>query len=169
MKETTKGILIKWLFFFALWSVGFQVHALDGKVVKVVDGDTITVLTRENQQVKIRLDQIDAPEKKQPWGENSRLALAKLLAGRQVAVEVSGLDRYGRTIGTVMLETRNINKELVATGNAWVYRKYLKDHGLLDIEMEARSRKLGIWSLPVEEAVPPWEFRKRQRTDRANR
>lgn len=72
--------------------------SLTGKVVKVTDGDTITILV-ENRQIKIRLNAIDAPERKQDFGQKSKDALAELVFEKEVRVVTHGEDRYGRTIG----------------------------------------------------------------------
>lgn len=128
-----------------------------GKVVAVADGDTITVL-RERVQVKVRLVEIDAPEKAQAFGNRSRQALAALVHGQEVLVVEHGLDRYGRTLGRIYLGDLDVNADQVRQGMAWVYRKYAKDASLIPIEAEARAERRGLWSDP--EPVPPWEWRK---------
>lgn len=129
-----------------------------GKVVKVVDGDTIDLLV-DRAPRRIRLDQIDTPEKGQDWGRRATRALSQKIAGKQVEVEVSGTDRYSRWIGTIWMGDRNINREMVAEGHAWVYRQYLKDQSLLTDERRAREAGLGLWSMA--EPIPPWEWRRR--------
>lgn len=89
-----------------------------GKVISVADGDAVTVLTLAKKQLKVRLDSIDAPEKGQPYGQNAQKALADKVAGREVLIKSNDKDRYGRTIGVVMLARRNINREMVAGGHA---------------------------------------------------
>ena len=75
-------------------------------------------------------------------------------------VEVIAIDRYGRTVGKIFLGNQNINKEMVKTGHAWVYVKYAKDKTLFDLEKHAKDNQLGLWVLPEEERIPPWQWRK---------
>jgi endonuclease YncB( thermonuclease family) len=136
-----------------------------GRVVAVSDGDTIRVLTTDNQEVKVRLADIDAPEKGQPHGERSKEALSKLIFGKVVEVEWREKDRYSRTIGTVwysqhLNQRRNINYEMVVNGDAWVYRKYSKDPDILKLEKEAQTSKRGLWALQPDQIIAPWDWRK---------
>ncbi len=130
--------------------------ALSGKVVSVHDGDTVTVL-QDARQIKVRLYGIDAPELKQPYGKKSKQFLENLIAGEVVEVEGNGKDRYKRTIGTIYLDGKDINAQMVENGYAWAYRKFSKKYA--PQESEAKYQKLGLWR--DEEPVPPWEFRKR--------
>jgi len=151
----------------ALLLVGSSAGAetITGKVVKVADGDTITILA-DRQQTRVRLANIDTPEKKQPWGRKAKQALADLVAGEWVEVEVLDVDRYGRTIGLVLVDGHQVNRDLVASGNAWVYPRYNRDPGLPGIEAEARSAGRGLWSLPPAERIPPWQWRREHRRRR---
>ena len=128
-----------------------------GKVVAVADGDSITVL-RDLQQVKVRLVDIDAPEKAQPFGTRSRQALGALVHGQEVLVVQRGTDRYQRILGRVYRGNLDVNAEQVRQGMAWVFRRYTKDASLLAIESEAREQKRGLWRDPGP--IPPWEWRK---------
>lgn len=132
---------------------------VSGKVVGVMDGDTIKIVTAANEQIKVRFNQIDAPEKDQPWGQKSKEALSDLIFGKQVTVTDTSTDKYQRTLGTVMLGSTNINKQLVANGHAWAYRQYLKDQEYLSLEDNAKSAKRGLWSLQADQIMPPWEWR----------
>lgn len=99
-------------------------HAeLAGPVVAIVDGDTIDVLVNR-QPVRVRLAQIDAPEKRQAFGTRSRQALAELVFRQSVTVVEAGRDRYGRVIGTVYVGNVDVNAQMVRVGMAWVYRQY---------------------------------------------
>lgn len=144
---------------------------LEGKVVGVADGDTITVLTADKQQHKIRLAGIDAPEKGQPFGKRSKETLSRLVYGTEVAVEYTKKDRYGRIVGRVEVEGRDANLEQVREGSAWVYRQYIRelpkaDQRLyFDAEQHARSEALGLWH--ERDPEPPWEWRKARRAHRA--
>ncbi|WP_238582310.1 thermonuclease family protein [Cellvibrio sp. OA-2007] len=106
-------------------SMPFSAQATDiyGKVVGISDGDTITILTKDMQNIRIRLVEIDAPEKNQPWGQKSKQALSDLIFSLNVTVDSSGQDRYGRTLGTVFLSEINVNKHMVENGNAWAYNR----------------------------------------------
>jgi endonuclease YncB( thermonuclease family) len=126
---------------------------------KIVDGDTMTVLKTDNTQEKVRLASIDTPEKGQPYGTKAKDALANLVFGETVRVEVVTVDRYGRTVGSVWLGDLNANAEMVRLGYAWVYRKYSDDPALLALEAEARVAKKGLWA--DLNPVPPWEWRRR--------
>jgi endonuclease YncB( thermonuclease family) len=143
-------------------------HAdLAGKVVKVTDGDTITVLDVTNTQHKIRLTGIDAPEKGQPFGTASRDNLASLVAGQQVQVLSANRDRYGRVLGKVILNGVDVNLAQLSAGMAWWYRYYAESQPPQDrasyelAEDTARAAGFGLWSQP--DAIPPYDWRKGQR------
>ena len=127
------------------------------KVIKISDGDTITILTQEKQQVKVRLYGIDAPEKKQPYGQKSKQFLSNLIAGRSVEIQEKGKDRYKRVLGIVYLDGQDINEQMVLSGYAWAYVKYSKIYA--SQELKARSQNLGLWR---DKPIPPWEWRKRR-------
>lgn len=134
---------------------------IEGKVVGITDGDTITLLDGGKRQHKIRLHQIDAPEKKQDYGMRSKQSLSDLVFGRTVSVEVVDIDRYGREVGKIWAGPVDANLEQVKRGMAWVYAKYARDPRYYDAEASARRAKVGLWAQP--NPVPPWEFRKRNR------
>ncbi len=133
------------------------------RIVGIIDGDTVKALIDGHQQWKVRLAEIDTPEKRQPWGKRARQALAAKIFRKKVRIVVTGTDRYGRRIGKIYLGDRDINREMVREGHAWAYRKYLRDRSLLDDEAEARRERRGLWSLPESQQVPPWKWRRRQR------
>ena len=130
-----------------------------GRVVGITDGDTLTVLDAANRQVRVRLAEVDTPESGQPYGDRARQALSDLAFGKAVRVAVVDTDRYGRTVGRVSAEGRDVNAEMVRRGAAWVFRRYSDDPGLLRLEAEARAARRGLWALPEAERVPPWEWR----------
>lgn len=136
-------------------------ESFSGKVVKVSDGDTISVMHQGRAQ-KVRLQGIDAPEKRQAFGSRAKKCTSDLVFGRVVTVQVVDVDRYGRIVGEVILpDGRSLNRELVKAGLAWWYRKYSKDRSLGQLEEEARSARRGLWMDP--NPVPPWEFRRKQK------
>lgn len=109
-------------------------HAdFSGQVVAILDGDTVDVLV-DQRPVRVRLAQIDAPEKRQAFGTRSRQALADLVFRKTVRVSEEGSDRYGRVIGTVYVGEVDVNAQMVREGMAWVYRNYVKDARLYELE-----------------------------------
>lgn len=130
------------------------------KVVAISDGDTLTCLTAERAQIKVRLAEIDTPEKAQPYGQKSKAALSALVFGKQVTLAAQAKDRYGRTVARVSTGGQDANREMVRLGAAWVYRQYSKDKSLLAVEAEAQASRRGLWALPQADIVPPWEWRK---------
>ena len=131
-----------------------------GTVVRIVDGDTLVLLV-DQQQLKIRLADIDTPERKQPFGTKAKQALSDLAFGKQARVVEVTVDRYGRIVGRVYVDGIDVNRELVAQGYAWVYRKYSNDAELLRLEAEAKQMGLGLWAGP--DPIPPWEWRRGRR------
>ena len=139
-------------------ATGLIADEIRGKVVSIADGDTITVLDADKHQHKIRLEGIDAPEKKQAFGTKSRQKLGDLVAGKDVTVQWTKKDRYSRIVGHVYLGDRDIDLEMVKAGMAWHYRQYSKSTELAAAEAEARKNRVGLWV--DTNPVPPWEFRK---------
>lgn len=128
--------------FLLLWATHANAD-FTGKVVAVSDGDTITVL-RGREQVKVRLAAIDAPEKAQAFGQKSKQALAGLVHGKSVQVVEHGLDKYQRTLGSIYLDGLDVNAEQVRQGMAWVFLRYSKDAGLIQLQAEAREQRRGL-------------------------
>jgi endonuclease YncB( thermonuclease family) len=147
---------------FLLLTITIQAATLRGKVVHIADGDTLTILTNANQQVKIRLAGIDTPEKAQPFRNKAKQALAALTFQKPALIQVETKDQYGRTVGTVIVNGSDVNAELVRQGMAWVYRKYTNDQKLYKLEAEAKKAKRGLWA--TEHPIEPWLWRKGKRT-----
>jgi endonuclease YncB( thermonuclease family) len=143
---------------------GVSAEVLLGTVIAVHDGDTVT-LQNESGQKKIRLAGIDAPELNQPYGVESRHALKGAVLDRQVQVETTKADKYGRVVGKVIVDGQDINLKQLQLGMAWAYREYLRELSKVDkalyLEAEAQSKAIpfGLWrdSNPVE----PWIWRKK--------
>lgn len=132
-----------------------------GRVVRVADGDTITVLVGQTQR-RVRLRAIDAPERPgQPYSEASRRHLASLIAGQIVTVDAPSRDRYGRDLGEVRLNGVSANAAQVEAGYAWHYTHYSRSVVLAAKERLARINRRGLWADP--RPIPPWEWRRRQR------
>ena len=145
----------------AILVIASPLFALSGKVVSIHDGDTITVLSGK-EQTKVRLYGIDAPEKKQDYGQRSKQFLASLIAGQVVEVEPKGKDRYKRTLGIIHHKGQDINAQMVLNGYAWAYVKYSRIY--VDQESLARENKRGLWQ--SSNPTPPWEWRhKKQKAE----
>lgn len=128
------------------------------KVIGIQDGDTITVLDENRMPLKIRLEGIDCPEMGQAFGKNAKQFVSDLCFDKMVRIDAKGKDRYGRTLGWVYLEDgKCINLLLVENGLAWHFKKYSKDASLAEAEIEARIKKINIWSDSFP--VAPWDFR----------
>jgi micrococcal nuclease len=131
---------------------------ITGRVVTVTDGDTFTVAAGK-QRVRVRLAEIDAPERGQPWGQRAKKALSAMINAKAVRIVAMGLDRQGRTLGRVYVKDVDVNAEMVRRGSAHVYRAHLTDTSLIAAEDEARVARRGLWSLSVAETSRPWEWR----------
>jgi endonuclease YncB( thermonuclease family) len=135
---------------------------LQGQVVRVSDGDTVTLQTQDST-IKIRLAGIDAPETKMPHGPQAKAHLAALVLGKQVQAIVQKKDRYGRTIATLMLNTKDVNLAMVQAGMAWHYKQYEREQtasaaaAYAQSETQARTQGVGLWQF--EMPIPPWEWR----------
>jgi endonuclease YncB( thermonuclease family) len=133
-----------------------------GHVVKVTDGDTITVLVKK-RQVRVRLESIDAPESKQAFGKRSQQSLAQLCAAKTAIVVSTGKDRYGRTLGWVLCDGIEANTEQVRRGMAWVYVQYAaRNSPLYGLEAGARRQRVGLWA--DTHPIAPWDWRSKKRT-----
>jgi micrococcal nuclease len=133
---------------------------LKGRVVKVADGDTFTMLVRE-KQVRVRLHGIDCPEKGQDFANAAKQYLSGQIMGCEVTVKQMNTDRYGRIIGIVFLGTLNINEALLKEGLAWHFLKYDRNPEWTSMEATSRREKKGLWKQP--DAVAPWQYRKGKR------
>lgn len=133
-------------------------ETISGRVISIADGDTMTILTKGDKQIKIRLLGIDAPEKGQDYGNKSRQFLYDLCYGKNVKIKKDSEDQYGRVLGVVYIDGVNVNEELVRNGLAWYYRHFVNDPRLDSLEQLAQKEKLNIWSM--KNPLPPYEFRK---------
>ena len=138
-----------------------KMEYLVGRVVRVADGDTVTILDANNTQHRIRLAQIDAPETKQAYSKVSKAALSELIATKEVTVKVDGIDRYKRVLGEIFIANKNVNLYMVRNGYAWAYTQYVTDNSYFKAQEAAQREQLGLWRDP--HALEPWEYRKQQR------
>jgi endonuclease YncB( thermonuclease family) len=153
------------LVIFLFLSTFANAKTIEGLVVGVSDGDTITVLDQQKNSYKIRLQGIDAPEKKQAFGEKSKQSLHDLVHSKQVRIEYDKEDKYGRIVGKVTLDDVDVCLQQLVLGMAWHYKKYQNEQSVSDralyseTELKSKSLKLGLWS--DDTPMPPWEFRKK--------
>ncbi len=148
-------------------AMSLNAATLQGKVVSVADGDTITVLDSQKTQHKIRLQGIDAPERAQPFGNKSRQSLHELVHGKQVTVDYQKKDKYGRVVGKILLNNTDVCLEQLKRGMAWHFKQYANEQPKEDretyslAEQQAKTEFKGLWR--DKQPVPPWEFRKQNK------
>jgi len=133
-------------------------ETITGQVVGVDDGDSITVLQGGKVQHKIRLAEIDAPEKSQPFGQQAKQSLSQMCFGKQATIEDRGREFHGRPLGRVWCDGVDVTAEQVRGGMAWVYDRYVTDRSLYSLQDAARAARHGLWA--DADPVPPWEWRK---------
>lgn len=135
--------------------------ALKGKIIRIVDGDTAELLYNGELPLMLRLQHIDAPEKRgsQPYGNKAKIVLSDLCFGQQVTILTEGdFDMGGRMIGEIINEEGiNVNKEMVRLGYAWHFKKYSDDFSYDELEKEARNNRRGLWQ--ESNPIAPWDFR----------
>ncbi len=140
---------------------------LQGKVIGVADGDTLTLLDAQKNQHKIRLQGIDAPEKAQAFGNKSKQSLHEMVHGKEVFVDVQKKDKYGRSVGKILVNQTDACLEQIKRGMAWHYKQYANEQSPEDrdvyaqAESTARAQSLGLWK--DKSPAPPWAFRKQNK------
>ena len=161
--------MFSWLacVFVLLWANTATAATLEGVVVKITDGDTVTVLDSSKTQFKVRLAGIDAPESHQAFGQRSRQFLASIVFQKRVVVEWDKRDRFERIVGKVQVDGNDVNVRLIQVGLAWHYKQYAKEQSLGDAalyaeaETDAREKRVGLWVDPSP--VAPWEWRREKK------
>lgn len=139
----------------------------EAKIVHIADGDTLTVLGPDQNTYKIRLQGIDAPEKKQPFGQTCKESLTRLTNQQSAEIEAFKKDRYGRIVATVKVAGKDLALEQIKAGCGWHYLAYQKEQSARDqkaytqAEQQARAAERGLWQ--DAKPVAPWDFRKQQR------
>ncbi|SHI66803.1 Endonuclease YncB, thermonuclease family [Cruoricaptor ignavus] len=149
------------IFFFPL-SIFSQIKA---KIVGVKDGDTVVALLEGNQQMTLRLADVDCPEKGQAYGTQARKFTSDQVFGKNVVFYIETTDRYGRAVARIYDGSRYLSEEIIRAGYGWWYERYSKNIYLKTVEAEARRAKRGLWADP--HAVPPWDYRRMQRGKKA--
>lgn len=157
---------IVWVSALLLWTTaGADERDFSGTVRRIFDGDSFLVrpaqLRDGGRDVDVRLQDIDAPEKDQPYGNAARAALVAIVGDRDVFVDVIETDHYGRKVVRVFREPDRLDviKALVRDGHVWVYRRTVHDSSLIALEDAARAARRGLWALPEKERLPPWQYR----------
>ena len=153
-----------------------QAETFNAKVIVVMDGDTVMVLReggseaagsppasplrglRNGKKIKIRLANIDAPEKAQPFGKQARDSLQELVGKKQIQIDSRAVDQYGRTVGFIKVDGLNVNQEQVRRGMAWDYSHFHTDKIYVGLQSDARRARRGLWAQPNPQA--PWQWRK---------
>ncbi|MEJ5104990.1 thermonuclease family protein [Chryseobacterium sp. MYb328] len=133
-----------------------------GKVIKISDGDTITVLLKGNKQKKLRLADVDCPENGQAFGKNAKQFTSSQVFGKTIKFTETSTDRYGRSIAKVYYDQdKYLSKEVIKAGMGWWYFSYSKDDSLGRLQEKAQQKKMGLWQ--DVHAIAPWEYRKMKR------
>ena len=156
MKSILEIGLVAVLFLFGTLTAAYA-EEFSAKVIVVIDGDTVLIL-RGNKQIKVRLAGIDAPEKMQAFGENSKQSLTELVLNKQVRVDSQAKDNYGRMVAQIKVDELNVNYEQVQRGMAWAYSRFNRSKALLVLQNGAREAKRGLWA--QTDPMPPKEWRK---------
>lgn len=149
-----------------IFSVDAYAETFTAKVIEVLDGDTVLVL-RGNQKIKIRMANIDAPEKAQEGGMESKQSLLDMVMHKQVQIDSQTVDDYGRVVGTISLDGKNINEEQVRRGMAWEYSNYHSNKTYIALQSEAQAARRGLWN--QASPLPPWQWRKLHAADAPHR
>ena len=146
-------------------------ETLVGRIIGVADGDTLTLFDSSKQSHKIRLSGIDAPEKKQAFGQQSKLSLSNLAYGRQAIAECPKRDRYQRAVCVVTIAGKDVGLQQIHQGLAWWYRTYAHEQRAQDqrdyahAEQAAQEKRVGLWR--EKDPTPPWEWRRERREQSA--
>ena len=151
--------ILRSLIYLALLGTSSATHGAEftAKVIAALDGDTVMV-QRKSGLVKIRLNEIDAPEKAQTFGETSKRSLSEMVLGKQVKISSQAMDQYGRMVAHLDLNGMDVNAEQIRRGMAWEYSHFHGNKALVALQEEAKQVPRGLWAL--SDPMPPWEWRK---------
>lgn len=145
------------LFVALLWINIADAEEYNAKVIVVIDGDTLLVW-HNGAKEKIRLANIDAPEKDQPYGMDARQAMIGMVLKKLVHIETKAVDKYGRTVALVSVDGSNVNEAMVKRGMAWEYSHYKPGREYIALQSEAQQAHRGLWS--QRNPIAPWRWRK---------
>lgn len=147
---------LKLLFFLLFFQV--LLYSQSGTVVKIKDGDTVVVLDKFNNQITIRLAEVDCPESKQAFGKQAKQFTADQVGMKVVTYQVISKDRYNRSIAKIFYDGKYLSREIIKNGFGWHYKQYSTSSELATIEILAKKNNLGLWN--EKNPTPPWQFRK---------
>lgn len=136
----------------------FSLYSQSGKIIKIKDGDTVVLLDSLNNQITLRLAEVDCPESGQAYGNKAKQFTANEVGNKKVTYTIDSKDRYGRTIAKVFYDGKYLSKEIIKNGFGWHYKQYSISKELAEIEVLAKKNSLGLWR--EKKPTPPWEFRK---------
>ena len=156
-------LLILWLLLIGVSAA--QAEVFSAKVIAVIDGDTILIIRPNHRPEKVRLLNIDAPEKSQAFGAQSAQSLSAMVLKRQVKIQVTDEDHYGRLLGEVAVDGQNVNEEQVKRGMAWEYSGFSKNHRYVILQNEAQQAHRGLWQQTAPQA--PWQWRRTHTSNRS--
>jgi micrococcal nuclease len=160
------GIAMRSLLFFSLIACcalrTIADDAVEGKVTRIIDGDSILVTDAKSVEYEVQLEGIDAPEPKQDFGKEATEALSKMLKDKSVRITWKSKDNFNRVLAQVYDGEKHINMEMIKSGMAWHFKRYNKEASLASAEAEAKKDKKGLWA--KESPVPPWDFRKENKS-----
>lgn len=161
MSSHSRGALVV-LSFWLLPAPALAAEELIAVATRVFDGDSFIARVIEGPDIEVRLGEIDAPEKDQPYADRARAALSGMILDRKLRIVVFDTDQYHRKVARVyrVADGVDINAELVRRGHVWVYRRHVRDQSLYDLERAAREQQLGLWALQEAEREPPWRWRR---------
>ncbi len=148
-----------------MWASFATAEEYTAKVIVVIDGDTIVAL-HNGAKEKIRLANIDAPEKDQPYGMDARQAMFSLVFKKQARIEPKVIDKYGRTVALVTVDGINVNEEMVKRGMAWEYSHYKPGRVYMALQSDAQQAHRGLWS--QRNPIAPWIWRRTHPPSRSN-
>ncbi|MDP2804846.1 MAG: thermonuclease family protein [Gallionellaceae bacterium] len=146
------------MFFSLMWCEVASANSFNAKVIAVMDGDTVLIIRIGRKPEKVRLLHIDAPEKTQPYGLQSKQSLADMVLKRQVNINVVARDQYGRLLGDISLNGHSVNEEQVKRGMAWEYSGYHNNKVYVALQHNAQQARRGLWQQRSPQA--PWQYRK---------
>ena len=148
-----KFLILLFLFCASTFSVSEEI-----RILEVIDGDTV-LAEFKGEKVRIRLSEIDAPELNQPFGKSAKFCLAELIDNNEyLEFNFANFDRYGRSLGWIMKNEKNLNYEMIKEGCAWVYDRYVVNKSIYSFQKSARLKKLGLWK--QDDPIKPWVWRR---------
>jgi len=146
---------------FATSLFSFTNQPLSGKVISVIDGNIIEILTDDGDKLLIKLSEVDSPELGQEFGEEALAYTSKFCLNKIVEIDVVGKDRKGIRLGIVRLRSgKQLNTSLLKSGLAWYSHHCIDQCEMRLLETKAKKKKLGLWI--DENPTPPWVFRRQQ-------